>query len=148
MDNYAQRLSSEVQLFRIRVAVAESELKALHEQARQAVRRRKEIKRIAKQAKKQFKRSKAELSELKQALAKAEARLFKAGGRALVRKVAKPGSVTKPHEARRSKVPLSLARRVSAVITRPVPQTVHQASQSRPVISNRSHSLQGVEGLM
>ena len=86
----ANRLISEVQLFHIRVATAESELKVLREHARQARRRHKEAKRFARQARRQFKRSRAELSELKRALARAEARLFKASGRTLARKVPKP----------------------------------------------------------
>ena len=87
--NGPPRLIGEVQMFRIRVATAESKLKVLREQARQAKRRRKEAKRIAQRARKQFKRSKADLAGLKQALAKAEAKLFQAGGRALARKAAK-----------------------------------------------------------
>lgn len=80
------RLVGEVQMFRFRVAKAEAELKALREQARQTKRRRKEAKQIAQRARKQWKRFKAELAELRQALAKAEAKLFQAGGRALARK--------------------------------------------------------------
>jgi len=87
-------LISEVQLFRIRVATAESKLKLLREEARQARRRRKEAKRIAQQARKRFKRSKLDLAELRQALAKAETRLFRAGERALVRKILKPGPIS------------------------------------------------------
>src|SRR5258707_2008479 len=78
-DPRLQTLQSEVQLLRIRVAAAEAESKVLHERARQAARRRKEMKRIARQTKKQFKRAGAEVLELRQALAKAEPRLLKAG---------------------------------------------------------------------
>ena len=42
-----KKLVGEVQMFRIRIATAESKLKVLREQARQAKRRRKEAKRIA-----------------------------------------------------------------------------------------------------
>jgi len=93
--NGPQRLISEVQLFRIRVATAESELKVLREDARQAKRRRKEAKQIARNARRQVKRSKAGLAELIQALGKAEARLFKAGGRVLAGEMAKPKSAGK-----------------------------------------------------
>jgi hypothetical protein len=90
-----QRLVNEVQLFRIRVAAAESKLKELWEQAREAKRRRKEAKRIAQAARKRFKRSKTELSELREALAKAEAKLFQAGGRALARRKARAKRIAK-----------------------------------------------------
>ena len=83
------RLIGEVQMLRIRVAKAEPELRILREQARQAKRRRKEAKRVAQRARKQFKRFKADLAGLQRALAKAEAKLFQAGGRALARKVAR-----------------------------------------------------------
>ena len=85
----AQRLIGEVELFRLRIATAKSELKVLRQHARLARRRRKEAKRIAQKVRRQFKRSKAELAALEQVLAKAETRLIKAGGRALARKVAK-----------------------------------------------------------
>jgi chromosome segregation ATPase len=84
-----KELIGEVQILRIRVATAESEVKVLRDQALQAKRRRKEAKRIAQRARKQFKRFKSELTELQQSLAKAEVKLFQAGGRALARKKAK-----------------------------------------------------------
>jgi chromosome segregation ATPase len=77
------KLVGEVQILRIRVATAESEAKVLRDQALQAKRRRKEAKRMSQRARKQFKRFKSELSELQQTLAKAEAKLFQAGGGAL-----------------------------------------------------------------
>src|SRR5262245_3259198 len=91
--NLPRRLIGEVQLFRIRVATAESKLKLLREAARVARRRRKEAKRIAQRARKQFKRGKADVAELKRALVRAETKLFEAGGRELARKLAKPVSV-------------------------------------------------------
>jgi hypothetical protein len=102
-----QPLVSEVQLFRVRVAAAESQVKVLREQARQAKRRRKEAKRLAQRARKEFKRAKAALAELKEGLASAEAKLFHAGGRMLAKKIAKPRAAakrapeasTKPKEA-------------------------------------------------
>ena len=93
-----QRLISEVQLFRVRVATAEAELKLLREHARETKRRRKEAKRIAQRARRQFKHSRAELGDLKRALAKAEARLRKEGGRALPEK--DPGLSLKPGTGR------------------------------------------------
>jgi soluble cytochrome b562 len=88
-------LINEVRLYRLRVAAAESKLKILREQARQAKRRRKEAKRLAESARKQFKQFKAGVAELTEALAKAEARLFQAGGRALSREIGKAGRVRK-----------------------------------------------------
>ena len=81
-------------------------MKGLRQQALQAKHRRKEAKRVAQHARKQFKQSKAELSELKQALAEAEAKLFKAGGRALARKLAKRKPIKKaaPRRAQRTTV--------------------------------------------
>jgi hypothetical protein len=90
-----KKLIGEVQILRIRVATAESEVKVLRDQALQAKRRRKEAKRMAQRARKQFKRFKSELAELQQTLAKAEAKLFQAGGRALARKTAKARLVAK-----------------------------------------------------
>src|SRR5678815_1212327 len=90
----SQRLIGEVRMLRIRVATSESKLKVLREQARLAKRRRKAAKRLAQQARKQFKRSRGEVAELRQALAKAEAKFFRAGGRALARKLAKLGPTT------------------------------------------------------
>jgi hypothetical protein len=90
-----KKLVGEVQMFRIRVATAESKLKMLRDQARQARRRRKEAKRIAQRARKQFKRFKADLTELQEALVKAEVKLFQAGGRALARKTVKARVVAK-----------------------------------------------------
>jgi len=87
----SQRLIGEVRMLRIRVATSESKLKVLREQARLAKHRRKAAKRLAQQARKQFKRSRGEVAELRQALAKAEAKFFRAGGRALARKMAKLG---------------------------------------------------------
>lgn len=92
-----QKLLGEVQLYRIRVASAESKLKGLREQSRQAKRRRKLAKRIAQRARQAFKRYKAEVSELKRALAEAETRLFEEGGKiALERKSSKPSPSDKP----------------------------------------------------
>ena len=93
--NSSSRLIGEVQLLRIRVATAESRLKMLREEAHEAKRRRKEAKRLAQRARKQFKRGQAEAAEFRQSLAEAETRLFKAGGRALARKMAKPRPVAK-----------------------------------------------------
>jgi len=119
--NTSQRLVGEVQMFRIRVATAESKLKLLREQARQAKRRRKAAKRLAQRARRQFKRFKADLTELRQSLAKAEAKLFQAGGRALARKMARAKPVTKSR-ARPSSRPKAIARKL-----RPAPSAAARA---------------------
>jgi len=92
--NVSQRLMGEVRMLRIRVATSEAKLKVFREQARLAKRRRKAAKRLAQQARKQSKRSKAEVVELRRALANAEAKLFRAGRRALARQLAKLGPTT------------------------------------------------------
>ena len=111
-------LISEVQLFRIRVATAESKVKALREQSRQARRRRKEAKRLAQRARKQFKRGKSDLAELKQALAKAETKLFRAGERALARKIANPRPTVK-RRARASRSSKAIVRRSGFIAPKP-----------------------------
>ena len=93
--NGPHKLLGAMRVLRIRVASAESRLKQLREQARQAKRRRKEAKRLAQRARKVFKRSKADVAALKQTLAQAEEKLFKAGGRALARKLAKGAKAAK-----------------------------------------------------
>jgi len=106
--NGTQRLVGEVQILRIRVATAESKMKVLRDQARLAKRRRKEARRVAQRARKRFKEFKSDLSELQQALARAEAKFFQAGGRALARKIAKAGPF-----ANRSVRPLKESRTVA-----------------------------------
>jgi hypothetical protein len=115
--NGPQNLVAEVQMFRIRVATAESKLKLLREQARQAKRRRKVAKRLAQRARRQFKRFKDELTELHQALAKAEAKFFQAGGRALARKTAKAKAIAK-RGARPSRKSRTNARKLRPVLPR------------------------------
>lgn len=105
-----KKLVGEVQMFRIRVATAESKVTLLRDQARQAKRRRKEAKRMAQRARKQFKRFKAELADLRQTLAKAEVKLFQAGGRALARKTAKARPIAK-RVTRLLKQPKTVARK-------------------------------------
>ena len=131
--NDPRKLVGEVQMFRIRVATAESKLKLLRDQARQAKRRRKEAKRLAQRARKQFKRFKAELAELQQALARGETKLFQAGRGALVRKMAKAKPVAK-RGVRPSKKPKIVARKPRPPVTRKsrVPGRV---TRKKPVIT-------------
>ena len=113
-SNIPRRLINEVKLYRLRVAAAESRMKVLREQARQAKRRRKEAKRIAEYARKQFKQSKAGVAELTEALAKAEARLFHAGGRALSREIAKARPVWKKNVRPATTVKIAARKPVAA----------------------------------
>ena len=124
--NGSQRLVGEVQMFRIRIATAESKLKVLRQQARQAKRRRKMAKRTAQRARKQFKRFKADLTELKQSLAKAETKLFRAGGRALAKKLAKARPVV--NRAARS------PRKSTAPVRKPTPTAPGAARTPRKVV--------------
>jgi hypothetical protein len=93
--NGPNKVVGEVQMLRLRVAAAESKLTLLRDQAREAKRRRKEAKRLAQRARTLFKRGKAQVAELRQSLAKAEVKLFQAGGRALARKMAGARRVSK-----------------------------------------------------
>lgn len=131
-------------MLRIRVAAAESKLKVLREQAREAKRRRKEAKRKVQSARKRFKQSKADLSELREALAAAEAKLFKAGQRALTRRMrfakrkapnrtqrAKPATAT---HRRRSPAPAWGADRKSArAVTHRKPARRRTLKTAKPV---------------
>ena len=130
--NSSQKLTGEVQMFRLRVAAAESKLKVLREQVLQAKRRRKEAKQIAQRTRKQFKQAKAGLSELKQSLAKAEAKLFQAGGRALARKLSKRKPVVQTRAAA-----VKPAKAVSAAASRPRVRAVQKnpAAESTLVAS-------------
>jgi len=72
------KLTGEIQLARIRLARAESQLKSAKEQARLAKRRRKEAKQAARRAKKQARLAKRGLAEAKLALAEIEGKLARA----------------------------------------------------------------------
>ena len=73
--NSPQRLFGEIQLARLRVAKAESQLESAKEQARLARRRRKEAKLAARHAKKQARLAKREVTDAKLALAEVEDKL-------------------------------------------------------------------------
>jgi multidrug efflux pump subunit AcrA (membrane-fusion protein) len=89
-SNFSRNLAGEVQVARIRVARAESELKSAEAQWRVAKRRRKEAKEAARRVKRQVKLAKANLSEAMQSLADAKTSLLKAGERvAQIRKPAR-----------------------------------------------------------
>jgi len=73
----SRQLAGEVELARLRMAKAESQLKSAKAQARLARRRRKEAKATARRAKKQARLAKQEFVEAEQALAEAEAKLLR-----------------------------------------------------------------------
>ena len=73
----SQELAGEIQLARLRVAKAESQLKSAKQQARLARSRRKEARQAARRAKKQAKLAKQEFAEARLALAEAEAKLVR-----------------------------------------------------------------------
>jgi type II secretory pathway pseudopilin PulG len=78
----SQKLISEIQLARIRVARAGGAAEAAEKQAALAKRRRKEARQAARRAKKQAKAARAEFAEAQKVLAKLEQKLTKAGERA------------------------------------------------------------------
>jgi chromosome segregation ATPase len=135
------QLVGEVQMLRIRVATAESEVKVLRDQALQAKRRRKEAKRMAQRARKQFKQFKRELAELQQTLAKAEVRLFQAGGRALARKTAKARRAAK-RSTRLSKHSKTLPRKSRPALPRTSRET-GWVTREKPPITNAQVATDG-----
>jgi septal ring factor EnvC (AmiA/AmiB activator) len=89
------KLTGEIQLARIRLARAESQLKTAKEQARLAKRRRKEAKEAARRAKKQARLAKHELAEAKLVLGEAEKKLALARQTAARAKARKKGAAKK-----------------------------------------------------
>ena len=106
-------MTGEVELFRIRVAAAESKLKLFREKWRQAKRHRKEAKRLARSARKQFKQAKSDLAQICQALAVAEEKFFNAGERAQQRRMAKQSPSTAVEKQPSIKAKTSRRRRGS-----------------------------------
>jgi colicin import membrane protein len=100
----ARNLSSEVDLARILLAKAESQLVSAKEQARLARRRRKEAKQAARRAKKQARQAKKQAAEAKLALAEAEEKLAKTNQRRVKTKTQKKPA-RKTFAARRHKQP-------------------------------------------
>jgi hypothetical protein len=127
-----KKLVGELQMLRIRVATVESKVKLLRDQAWQAKRRRKEAKRVAQRARKQFKQSKSELTELQQTLAKAQVKLFQAGGRALARKRAKAGLVAK-RVTRLSKKSKIVARKPRPALLRKSRESGRPTREKSPI---------------
>jgi hypothetical protein len=119
MKMHRQKRTSErigqIQLLRMRVAAAESNLKQAKETLGQAKRRRKLARLLAKRAKKDAKQAKINLAEIREALAQAvakataEARLASRPEKSTTKSAAKSrvASRKKP-AARRRKVPASL----------------------------------------
>jgi len=93
----SQRLISEIQLARIRVARAGSAVEAAEKQAVLAKRRRKEARQAARRAKKQAKTARAEFADAQEVLAELERKLTRSGEQAAKsRKRASAAPVSKP----------------------------------------------------
>jgi hypothetical protein len=121
----SQKLAGDVQLARIRLARAESELKSSEEHLRVARRRRKEAKQAARRAKRNFKLARTNVSDATQFLAEARSRLLKAGERA-----AETRQPARPSTRRRARKKL-----IAKATTRPA----KKAAQSRPVRRRRGN---------
>jgi hypothetical protein len=130
----SQKLVSEIQLARIRLARAESKLELARQQARVAKRRRKEAKQAARRAKKQAQHAKVECAEARQSLNEAEERFAKTSGReGKSRRPAKKKPVTRATNPRSGKSKKA-ARPIKALtISSTTPAAPHQATRTSHV---------------
>jgi hypothetical protein len=119
--NKAQNLSGEVDLARILLAKAESQLTTAREQARIARRRRKEAKQAARHAKKQARQAREQVAEAKLALAEAEEKMAKTKPRPVKRKTRrKPAKkVVAAAGQKKSSRPVAIQARKPAEKTQP-----------------------------
>jgi hypothetical protein len=114
-----QTLLGEVQMARIRLAKAQSELVTAREQFRSAKRRRKEARQAARRAKKEARRAKKGVAEAEAFLAEAEARLASARRPAPRRAITlKRSAVAKAKRRRRRVTPAAVAVRKGKVALR------------------------------
>ena len=121
----SQELAGNIQLARLRVTLAESNLKSAQQQARLARRRHKEAKRTARCAKKAAKLAKQELAEAKLGLAQAEAKPD--GSRAITTKTRR--SVVLPRKTAR---PASSPFHKSVEPARPSSSTTKSRRSAKP----------------
>jgi hypothetical protein len=130
----SQKLVSEIQLARIRLARAESKLELARQQARGAKRRRKEAKQSARRAKKQAQHAKEECAEARQTLDEAEERFAKASGQeGKSRRPAKKKPVTRATNPRSAKSKKA-ARPIKALtISSTTPAAPHQPMRTSHV---------------
>ena len=138
----SQKPAGNIQLARLRVAKAESQLKSAKEQARLAKRRRKEARQNARHAKKQAKLAKQELAEAKLALAEAEAKLasflnrpLPGPGRDHVRAGAAVASRRKTARPVRSHSPKSVKP------ARPTPRATKSRLSAGPKVEGQMHGV-------
>ena len=103
----SQKLISEIQLARLRLARASSAAEAAEKQAVLAKRRRREARQAARRAKKQVKAARAEMAEAQDVLAKLEKKLTKVGEQAAK---SKQRASTEPVSSIREKKPRSQGR--------------------------------------
>jgi len=121
----SQQLAGNIQLARLRVTLAESNLKSARQQARLARRRHKEAKRISRCAKKAAKLAKQELVEAKLGLAQAEAKPD--GSRAITTKTRR--SLGSRRKAAR---PASAPSSQSVAPARPSSSTTTSSQSAKP----------------
>ena len=159
-SNRSQKLTSEVQLARIRVAKAESDLNAARERSRAAKRRRKDARQAARRAKKQVRLAKANLSEAIEALTEAKTKLRRAAELEAKKSVKRPtrkkpaakvNATRKKKASRPSSVrsASSILRRSSGRATgRKSVSRTPKPSSSRPrmVAERASNGMGGFEG--
>ena len=136
----SQQLAGNIQLARLRVTLAESNLKSAQQQARLARRRHKEAKRTARCAKKAAKLAKQELAEAKLVLAQAEAKPD--GSRAITTKIRR--SVGSPRKAAR---PASSPSHKSVAPASPASSTKKSRQSAKPRAGRSRKSIAVAQGI-
>ena len=128
----SQQLAGNVDLARIRLAKAESQLLTAKEQARLARRRRKEAKLAARRAKKQVRLAKQEVTEAKLALGQAEAKLASLKQRPLKIKTRKKPT-GKAAAVPGQKVPVRTAAMSSRAVSK-IKKPVARRTKAKPAV--------------
>lgn len=130
----SQQLAGNIELARIRLAKAESQLLSAKEQARRARRRRKEAKLAARRAKKQARLAKQAVAEAKLDLAQAEARLAAFNQRPLKTKPRKKPA-KKAAAAPGQTIPARTAAISSRAVTKIKKKPVARRTKAKPGVS-------------
>jgi hypothetical protein len=129
--NPSQKLTSEIQLARVRLVKAQSELASAKAQARLAKRRRKEAKQAARRARKVAKQAKADVAEAKQLLADTEEKLTRLVVRTSV--AIRPAAEVPPVKPKSKKQPSRSVPKTKKVLPAPPPRPKpKRAASSRP----------------
>jgi len=129
----SQRLAGNIQLARVRLAKAESQLLTAKEQARRARRRRKQAKLAARRAKKRARLARREVTEAKLALAQAEARLASFNQRPLKTKPRKKPA-RKAAAAPGQNIPVRTAAICSRAVSK-IKKPVARRTKAKPAVS-------------